>query len=92
MSTLHEVSVTMMDVFGITFPIFEIMLVFIVLLTAGLIFILIELKKLNEYLSIERQDLQRLERDLTALEAEEQRLNQDEQTLGLATQRRGPQQ
>lgn len=71
----------MVTVFGLAVPLFEILLVFIILLTAGLIFILIELKKLNQYLMIERTDLQRLERDIGALEQEEIRLAQEENLI-----------
>lgn len=64
----------MVLVFGLDVPLFEFMLVFMILLTAGIIFVLLELKRLNEYLIIERSDLRRLERDLHILEQEEDRL------------------
>lgn len=73
----------MVRAFGIDVPLFEFLLVFMVFLTAGIIFILIELKRLNEYLAIERADLRRLERDLKVLESEEQVLGQEEKKLGL---------
>lgn len=82
----------MVMAFGINIPLYEILLVFIVLLTAGLVFILIELKKLNEYLVVERNDLQRLERDLTMLEDEERKLSVDEQRLGAGVRPQAPQQ
>ncbi len=66
----------MVSVFGLQVPLFEILIVFVVLLTAGLIFVLLELKKLNSYLMVERSDLQRLERDLGTLEQEEKRISQ----------------
>ncbi|MBD3208920.1 hypothetical protein GF367_00695 [Candidatus Woesearchaeota archaeon] len=72
----------MVLVFGLDVPLFEFMLVFMVLLTAGIIFILIELKRLNEYLIIERADLKRLERDLGVLEHEERVLDEEEARLG----------
>jgi hypothetical protein len=65
----------MVMAFGVNIPLYEIMLLFIVLLTAGLVFMLIELKKLNDYLVIERNDLQRLERDLSMLEDTEKKLS-----------------
>ena len=71
----------MVLVFGIDVPLFEFLFVFMVLLTAGLVFILIELKRLNEYLRIERADLKRLERDLGVLELEERRLGEEELQL-----------
>lgn len=74
----------MVLVFGLDIPLFEFMLVFMILLTAGIIFVLLELKRLNEYLIIERTDLRRLERDLGILEQEEQKLGADEARLGLA--------
>lgn len=86
----------MVMAFGINIPLYEILLVFIVLLTAGLVFILIELKKLNEYLVVERNDLQRLERDLNMLEDEERKLSADEQRMGIGgrsqPQTQGPEQ
>ncbi len=74
----------MVLVFGLDVPLFEFLLVFMVLLTAGIIFVLLELKRLNEYLIIERSDLKRLERDLGVLEHEEQRLDEEEDRLALA--------
>jgi hypothetical protein len=74
----------MVLVFGLDVPLFEFLLVFMVLLTAGIVFILLELKRLNEYLIIERQDLKRLERDLLVLEREEHALGETEAKLGLA--------
>lgn len=68
----------MVLVFGIDIPLFEFLFIFMVLLTAGLVFILIELKRLNEYLRIERSDLKRLERDLGVLELEERKLGEEE--------------
>jgi hypothetical protein len=43
------------------------MLVFMIFLTAAIVFVLIELKKLNEYLVKERSDLKRLEKDLLTI-------------------------
>ena len=71
----------MVLVFGLDVPLFELLLVFMVFMTAGLIFILLELKRLNTYLIIERQDLRRLERDLHVLEHEEKKLDADERRL-----------
>ncbi|MBN1275557.1 hypothetical protein JXA12_04675 [Candidatus Woesearchaeota archaeon] len=73
----------MVLVFGVDIPLFEFLLVFMVLLTAGLIFVLMELKRLSEYLLIERSDLKRLERDLGILETEERRLGEEEARLGV---------
>ena len=73
----------MVLVFGLDIPLFEFMLVFMILLTAGIIFVLLELKRLNEYLIIERTDLRRLERDLGVLEQEERKLDEEEARLGL---------
>ncbi len=72
---------TMVFVFGVDAPLFEILLVFVVLLTAGLIFILLELKKLNQYLMQERSDIGRFERDIGTLEQEEHKLDQEEYAL-----------
>ena len=74
----------MVLVFGLDIPLFEFMLVFMILLTAGIIFVLLELRRLNEYLLIERSDLRRLERDLGVLEREEQRLDAEESRLDVA--------
>lgn len=73
----------MVLVFGLDFPLFELLLVFMVLLVAAIIFILIELKRLNEYLLMERSDLRRLEKDLGVLEVEEQRIGAEEEALGV---------
>ena len=75
----------MVLVFGIDVPLFEFMLVFMVLLTAGLIFVLLELKRLNQFLVIERADLRRLERDIGLLEQEEKKLHADEVALGIVS-------
>ena len=75
----------MVVVFGLDLPLMEFLFVFMVLLTAGLIFILIELKRLNEYLLIERSDLRRLERDLNILESEERKLDEEEAALGVVS-------
>lgn len=80
----------MVLVFGLDVPLFEFLLVFMVLLTAGIIFVLLELKRLNEYLIIERSDLKRLERDLGVLEHEEQRLDEEEDRLALAGAPKAP--
>jgi len=80
----------MVLVFGLDVPLFEFLLVFMVLLTAGIIFILLELKRLNEYLIIERSDLKRLERDLGVLEHEERRLDEEEDRLALAGAPKAP--
>lgn len=74
----------MVLVFGIDVPLFEFLLVFMILLTAGLVFILIELRRLNEYLRIERSDLKRLEKDLGVLEVEEQKLGEEEAKIEAA--------
>jgi hypothetical protein len=74
----------MVLVFGIDVPLFEFLLVFMILLTAGLVFILIELRRLNDYLRIERADLKRLERDLGVLEVEEQKLGEEEAKIDAA--------
>jgi len=56
-------------VFGIEgVPIFEMMLVFCLLLLGGLIVILIELKKLKKLISFEQRDVLRFERDLAFFE------------------------
>ncbi len=73
----------MVLVFGLDFPLFELLLVFMVLLVAAVIFILIELRRLNEYLLAERSDLRRLEQDLGVLEVEERRIGAEEQALGV---------
>jgi len=72
----------MVTVLGFNVPLFEILLVFVVFLTAGLIFILLELRRLNQYLAIERSDLQRFEQDIGLFEQEERRLAQEEGLIG----------
>ena len=71
----------MITVFGIQFPLFEILLVFLVFLTAGLIFIFLELKKLNSFIREEQSDVTRFERDIQSLEQEEGKLNQEERII-----------
>jgi hypothetical protein len=71
----------MVLVFGLDVPLYEFLLVFMILLTSGIIFVLLELKRLNTFLIIERTDLRRLEKDIGVLEQEEQKLSVDESRL-----------
>ena len=56
-------------VFGIEgVPIFEMLFVLFILLVAGLIFILLELRKLTALIGSEKMDLSRFEADLAKFE------------------------
>lgn len=65
----------MINVFGINMPLFEIVLVFMILLVVGLIFVIIELKKLNYFLRVEKQDINRFEKDVETIEQVEKTEN-----------------
>ena len=57
-------------VFGIEgVPIFEMLFVVSILLLAGLIFVLLELRRLSALISKEKSDLQRFENDLAEFES-----------------------
>ena len=59
-------------VFGIEgVPIFEMLLIVLVLMLTGLIFILLELKKLTSLIKEEKVDITRFESDLTQFERDE---------------------
>jgi hypothetical protein len=59
-------------VFGIEgVPIFEMLTVLSILLLAGLIFVLLELRRLNSLIVKEKSDLNRFENDLTEFEKDE---------------------
>lgn len=56
-------------VFGIEgVPLFEMLFVIMILMLFGLIFVLLELRKLTKLLREEQSDIQRFEKDLTELE------------------------
>jgi hypothetical protein len=66
----------MVWVFGLfDIPLAELMFVFFLLLTAGLVFILFELRRLRALLSEETSDISRFEADLKRLEADEGKTN-----------------
>ncbi len=60
-----------MYVFGIDMPIMELMFIFMVVLMAGLIFLLTEIRKLKSLILIERSDIYRFEEDLKTLKPKE---------------------
>lgn len=63
----------MVYVFGIEgVPLFEMLFIIMVLMIAGLVFILLELKKLRELLTEEKSDISRFEKDLTSFEHQKQ--------------------
>ena len=63
----------MVYVFGIeNVPIFEMIFIIMVLMLAGLVFILIELKKLRELIALESSDISRFEKDLAAFESQKE--------------------
>jgi len=66
-------------VFGIEgVPLFEMLFIVIILLFAGLIFILLELRKLTKLISEEKTDIDRFEQDLAKFEGESSAAPSDE--------------
>jgi hypothetical protein len=65
-------------VFGIEgVPIFEMLTIISILLLVGLIFVLLELRRLNALIHKEKTDLERFESDLTELEKDEGKKSSD---------------
>jgi hypothetical protein len=58
-------------VFGLNIPLFEVMLIFLILLGIGLILILIELKRLRQMLTEERNIVVQFEKDVARFEDDE---------------------
>jgi hypothetical protein len=55
-------------VFGVNLPLNEMMLIILVLLLAGFILLLVELRKLQRLIAQEKYDITRFENDLASLE------------------------
>ena len=61
----------MVYVFGLNVPLVEILIIFLVLLSAGLAFILVELRRLRQLLSEEKNIIHQFEDDLNRFESDE---------------------
>jgi hypothetical protein len=61
-------------VFGLNIPLLELLLVFLVLSSLGLILIYIELRKLRQLIGEEKKDLREFEANLVRLEEDEDSL------------------
>lgn len=67
----------MVYVFGINIPIFEILLVFLVLMAICLALIILELRKLRQLLTEERITVAKFEQDLSRLETDEGKMRSE---------------
>ena len=68
----------MVYVFGLNVPLLEILLLFFVLLAAGLAFILVELKKLRQLLAEEKGVVHQFEEDLVRFERDEGKVHNNQ--------------